>query len=72
MCQMHTCGTYCMRSSNTINTRFCRAGCGFEKTKLKCDTPGFSNIEEPRIYHDKRGFSKLELRRDDVPYAKKN
>ena len=43
-CQPHNCGNYCMRydsKSKKQTHRYCRAGCGYEKTAGACGTPGF-------------------------------
>ena len=67
-CMMHTCSSYCMRNvkGKKNSRRICRAGCGEEKTKNKCDTPGFVVREEPIIDYDHRGFFKLEMRRNHL------
>ena len=63
-----TCSSYCMRNikGKKNSRRICRAGCGEEKTKNKCDTPGFVIREEPIIDYDHRGFFKLEMRRNHL------
>jgi len=66
-CQMHKCGNYCMRH-NTKNRsrklRFCRAGCGYEKSEGACDTPGFQVQEVNMIKKDDKGIKKLLLKRN--------
>ena len=42
---MHRCNNFCLRYTKDGNRRFCRCGCGVEKTKDMGDTPGF-NIQE--------------------------
>ena len=67
-CQMHKCGQYCMRfnSKNKNNKlRYCRAGCGYEKTEGKCDTEGFPEIKNDIIKRDDKGTKRLLLKRND-------
>ena len=72
--QMHTCSSYCMRNEKqkrkkdcrTTNEgrRYCRFGSGHESNDGKNDTPGFPLTEGTKIIRDKRGFLKLELKRN--------
>ena len=67
-CQMHKCGQYCMRlnSKNKSNKlRYCRAGCGYEKTEGKCDTQGFPEQTVHVIKRDDKGTKRLLLRRNN-------
>jgi hypothetical protein len=46
--QMHKCGSYCMKYSSRSKdkkSRYCRAGCGYEKSSGCCDTPGFQILD---------------------------
>jgi hypothetical protein len=45
--------------------RVCRVGAGVEATPGKCDTPGFPLRTKPGLVHDPRGFTKLEMVRDN-------
>ena len=72
--QMHTCSSYCMRKpakkkrkkgeKKEDQNRYCRFGCGTETIENQCDTPGFPFRNESKIVRDKRGFLKLELKRN--------
>ena len=65
-CQTHKCGNYCMRYNSKSKRqiqRYCRAGCGYEKTAGACDTPGFSLQQHDTIKKDDKGTSKLLLKR---------
>ena len=67
-CQIHKCGQYCMKynSKNKSNKkRYCRAGCGFERTEGKCDTPGFEITVVNMIKKDDKGTKKLLLKRNN-------
>lgn len=44
--------------------RTCRAGAGTEKTKGKCDTPGFQLLEHPKVEWDHRRCQRLYLPRN--------
>lgn len=67
-CQVHTCGSYCMRKKKgkKNSKRHCRAGAGDEATPQKCDTPGFPLREDPAVTRDHRNFLKLEMPRSHL------
>ena len=44
--------------------KYCRFGCGHESNAGKNDTPGFPIRNQSEIVRDKRGFLKLELKRN--------
>ena len=72
--QMHKCSCYCMRKekkkkkksgqNSSESNRYCRFGCGHEANNGQNDTPGLPLREQSKITRDKRGFLKLELRRN--------
>jgi len=65
-CQTHKCGNYCMRyntKSKKQTQRYCRAGCGYEKTAGVCDTPGFPLQQHDTIRKDDKGTNRLLLKR---------
>lgn len=70
-CQHHECSGYCLRNKNQKKgkssdiQRECRAGAGQEATPGCGDTPGFTLRDEPTIIHDKRGFRRVELQRNN-------
>ena len=64
--QYHQCSKYCMnKSKNPSGKRECRMGAGIEKTEGKADTPGFEMRNKPAIVHDRRGFDKCVLPRNN-------
>ena len=54
---VHVCSGFCMREKN--GKRVCKAGCGMEKTKFKCDTPGFPLRETAEVKYDHKRSLKL-------------
>jgi len=67
-CQTHVCGNYCMRyntKTKQVQNRYCRAGCGYEKTVGQCDTPGFPTQQKNVIKKDDKGTKKLLLKRNN-------
>jgi len=68
-CQTHKCGNYCMKyntKNSKVKNRYCRAGCGYEATEGKCDTPGFQLQENHKIKKDINGTKRILLKRDDT------
>ena len=65
-CQEHQCSGYCMRKGINENEhrRECRSGAGFEKTRGKCDTPGFPECNEPTIVMERK-TKKLRMPRNN-------
>jgi hypothetical protein len=68
-CQNHICSGYCLRKitkrTNEKGKRNCRCGAGDEATPGKGNTPGFILRDNPRIVRDKRGFDRIELKRNN-------
>jgi len=64
-CQMHSCSDYCLRTSGkNVKKRTCRMGCGDECPAYSKKTPGWTLSLEDAIIKDKRGFQKLNLKRN--------
>ena len=59
---VHVCSGFCMREKN--GKRVCKAGCGTEKTKFKCDTPGFPLRETAEVKYDHKRSLKLYMPRN--------
>lgn len=63
-CQMHRCNQFCLRYTKDGKMRFCRVGCGIEKTKFQGDTDGFPLEEEDTVFLDRKTSIKhLKLKR---------
>lgn len=63
--QVHGCSNFCMKTSQSKNKdRCCKAGCGSETAKGKCDTPGFPLSASPEIKTDHRHAQKLYMPRN--------
>jgi hypothetical protein len=45
--------------------RVCKVGCGVEENPFKCDTPGFRLRGTHDVVTDIRGYTRLELKRND-------
>ncbi len=61
----HPCNAYCLRCTDkNCKRRTCRVGAGQEANAGCGDTPGFFLRSEPTITTDKRGYLKLELKRN--------
>lgn len=50
---------------NQKKRRVCRVGAGVEAVPGECNTPGFTLRDKPQLVQDPRGFTRLELERDN-------
>ena len=73
-CQRHVCSDYCLKKRKRVRKeedpestkrRVCKVGCGVEENPFKCDTPGFRLRGTHDVVTDIRGYTRLELKRND-------
>lgn len=62
-CMVHHCNDYCLRDIKPEGPRECRVLAGTESERGKKDTKGWENIQQHRIFTDRRNIKHLQMKR---------